>query len=176
MPSSSNNFDGDDDDEEDKYHKKRRKKNKIPSPSATLLLLPPSNMYKMGRPSFWRRKVMGKIGRCLLLLLIVLAVSLNFVFVFSGFVVGTMSNSNRDIVVAGTANGHAASAGGGGEQQQQQAPTNRRSNQLKLQENTPKFLTLEVVSSRKRVAVSVDGNTVRERKRKEERGGDSCKV
>ncbi len=41
------------------------------------------------------------------------------------------------------------------------AAGSRRSNQLKLQElSKPKFLTVEVLSSRKKASVTVDGTTV----------------
>ena len=36
----------------------------------------------------------------------------------------------------------------------------RRSNQLKLQESVPKFLTVEVVSSKTKASITVDGTTV----------------
>ena len=38
--------------------------------------------------------------------------------------------------------------------------SNHRSNQLKLQENMPKFLTVEVVSSKVKASVTIDGTTV----------------
>ena len=78
--------------------------------------------------------------------------------------------------ILATANGHAVIAasyeggsGGTGQQQQQQQhrPLNqpddqhpRRSNQLKLQESAPKFLTIEVLSSKDKATVTVDGVTV----------------
>ena len=37
-----------------------------------------------------------------------------------------------------------------------------RSNQLKLQENTPKFLSVEVISSKAKTSVTVDGTTILE--------------
>jgi len=37
-----------------------------------------------------------------------------------------------------------------------------RSNQLKLQENTPKFLTVEVISSKAKASVTIDGTTILE--------------
>ena len=38
--------------------------------------------------------------------------------------------------------------------------THQRSNQLKLQENKPKFLTVEVISSKTKASVTIDGTTV----------------
>ena len=44
--------------------------------------------------------------------------------------------------------------------QQTMPQTHQRSNQLKLQENKPKFLTVEVISSKTKASVTIDGTTV----------------
>ena len=44
--------------------------------------------------------------------------------------------------------------------QQTLPQTHQRSNQLKLQENKPKFLTVEVISSKTKASVTIDGTTV----------------
>ena len=59
--------------------------------------------------------------------------------------------------VLATANGHAVSSDGS----EVKPSAMRRSNQLKLQESRPKFLTVEVLSSQKSATVTVDGTTVR---------------
>jgi len=46
--------------------------------------------------------------------------------------------------------------------QQTMPQTHQRSNQLKLQENKPKFLTVEVISSKTKASVTIDGTTILE--------------
>lgn len=55
-----------------------------------------------------------------------------------------------------------SSLGGGLESELQTLlpQSHHRSNQLKLQESTPKFLTVEVISSKAKASVTIDGTTV----------------
>ena len=129
-----------------------------------------------------RRKCLTRLARGFLLLILVMTISINVVFILETTRKFQASSSSLpqpqqqqeqespssqgkrgEETVLGTANGHAVllDQSDGGKSAGDLKPTNRRSNQLRLQENTPKFLTIEVLSSQAKVSVTVDGTTVR---------------
>lgn len=129
------------------------------SASSSTYLAPQRQWFGFGGPfpAFFfikpwaRRKCWQKLIRIFLTLILVLTISINVVFMLETSRNGLAPESKRPV----TANGHVVDR-----EPSDILPTNRRSNQLKLQQNLPKFLTIEVLSSQKKVSVTVDGTTV----------------
>ena len=106
-----------------------------------------------------RKKCLSNLFRGLLFCILALTLSVNLAFIASTSSKSPPSSKGDKVVVGdvlATAGGHAIDENGssGGSRPR------RRSNQLRLQANVPKFLTIEVLSSQKRVTVTVDGTTV----------------
>lgn len=131
------------------------------SASSSTYLAPQRQWFGFGGPfpAFFfikpwaRRKCWQKLIRIFLTLILVLTISINVVFMLETSRNGLAPESKRPV----TANGHVVDR-----EPSDILPTNRRSNQLKLQQNLPKFLTIEVLSSQKKVSVTVDGTTILE--------------
>ena len=115
------------------------------------------------RSSFpWKRKTIFKLGKFFLFLVLFFTVAVNVAFI--------VETTKRFDVDAAARSGPSdpgsnpdldpSSVLTDQESGSDRLTKSRRSNQLKLQESVAKFLTIDVVSSKSKAAVTVDGTTV----------------